>query len=295
MALPLKDCQNLPNFIFKKPLAQELPSFVKDTTHLLNKIKEFNDKGPFPDGTLLVSWDVFSMFPNIDNSLGIRAVTQALNSRPNLFPSTECIVEAVSICLENNNSQFLNQNFLQIHGTAMGPKNSCSYADLAMGEIDKLAKSNPNLSPENWLRYRDDIFDIWKLGYDKLMEFTDFLNNLYPTIKFTLVFSEKSINVLDLKLTLENGFIQTDVYSKPTDNQIYLHPKSVHPAHCMKAIPFGVASRLRRNCSSDEALQDKMRGISKLYAKKRVQSNTCSRTISESQTDSKKAASQTGI
>ena len=93
------------------------------------------------------------MFPNIDNSLGIRAVTQALNSRPNLFPSTECIVEAVSICLENNISQFLNQ----IHGTAIGPKNSCSYADLAMGVIDKLAKSNPNLSPENSLRYRDDI------------------------------------------------------------------------------------------------------------------------------------------
>ena len=50
--------------------------------------------------------------------------------------STECIVEPVKICLENNNSHFQGKHFLQIHGTAMGPKNACSYADLAMGIID---------------------------------------------------------------------------------------------------------------------------------------------------------------
>ena len=239
---------------YLKPLAQELPSFIKDTTHLLNQIKELNTKGPFPEGTLIVSWDVVSMFPNIDNSLGIRTKTEAFYSRPNPFPSTECIVEAVSICLEHSNSRFSGKNFLQFHGTAMGPKNFCSYADLAMGEIDRLAKNHPTLSPENWLRYRDDILDLWKLGPGKLMEFTDYINNIHPTIKFTLVYSKKSINVLGLTLTLENGYIQTDVYSKPTDNHMYLHPKTAHPSHCMKAIPFGIASRLRRNCSSEEVL-----------------------------------------
>ena len=66
-----------------------------------------NDTGPFPDGTLLVSWDVVAMFPNIDNDLGLLAVTQALNSRPNQFPPTECIVEAVKICLAHNNSSLI--------------------------------------------------------------------------------------------------------------------------------------------------------------------------------------------
>ena len=54
-----------------------LPSFVKDTTHLLQKIEDLSKSGPFPEGTLLVSWDVVSMFPNIDNNLGIKAVTDA--------------------------------------------------------------------------------------------------------------------------------------------------------------------------------------------------------------------------
>ena len=49
-----------------------------------------------------------------------------------------------------------------------------------------------------------------------------------------------------------NGFIQTDIYSKPTDNHIYLLRNSAHPAHVTRDIPYGVATRIRRNCSTDE-------------------------------------------
>ena len=213
--------ENLSAFteFYLKPLAQKLPSFVKDTTHLLQKIEELNRSGPFPEGTLLVSWDVVSMFPNIDNNLGIKAVTEALNSREIQIPSTECIIEAVKICLEHNNSQFQDQQFLQTHGTAMGPKNACSYADLAMGIIDQKAKSGET-KPKLWWRYRDDIFDLWTQGPIKLNEFTEFINSLYPTIKFTMISSEVSLNVLDLTLLLVDGFIQTDIYSKPTDKRV---------------------------------------------------------------------------
>ena len=81
------------------------------------------------------------MFPNIDNNLGINAITDVLNSRATNFPCTDCIVEAVKICLQHNNSQFKGENFLQIHGTAIGPKNACIV-------IDKKARSGtikPNL------------------------------------------------------------------------------------------------------------------------------------------------------
>ncbi|XP_015775349.1 PREDICTED: uncharacterized protein LOC107353542 [Acropora digitifera] len=111
---------------YLKPLYQNLPSFIKDSTDLINKIQALNAKGPFPVGSLLVSWDVVSMFPNIDNDLGITTVRKALDSRSSKFPSTDCIAEAVEICLRVNNCQFSEQNFVQKHGTAMGPKNACS-------------------------------------------------------------------------------------------------------------------------------------------------------------------------
>ena len=134
--------ENLSAFteFYLQPLARKLPSFIKDTTDLLNRIELINNSGPFPEGTLLVSWDVVSMFPNIDNNLGLTAVKNALNARERLMPSTKCILEAVEICLKHNHSVFQHSFFLQIHGTAMGPKNACSYADLAMGEIDHKAK-----------------------------------------------------------------------------------------------------------------------------------------------------------
>ena len=171
---------------------------------------------------------------------------------PDKFPPTDCIVEAVQICLKHDNSACEDDHFLQIHGTAMGPKNACSYADLAMGMIDKRAKSG-QIKLNLWWRYRDDIFDLWTQGPAKLHEFTHYINSLCPTIKFTLVSSPSLLNVLDLTLNLVDGFIQTDIYSKPTDNHIYLPRNSAHPTHVTRAIPYGVATRIRRNCSTQEA------------------------------------------
>ena len=155
---------------YLQPLARKLPSFIKDTTDLLNKLEDLNKSGPFPTGTLLVSWDAVSMFPSIDNKVGLTAVTcrKVLNTRGNKFPSMTCILEAVKICLKRNHSVFKENFFLQIHGTAMGPKNACSYADLAMGEIDLKAKFSGPLKPSLWWRYHDDVFDLWQQGVPAL-------------------------------------------------------------------------------------------------------------------------------
>ena len=36
-----------------------------------------------------------------------------------------------------------------------------------------------------------------------------------------------------------------------SDGHLYLPPSSCHPKHVFKAIPFGVATRLKRNCSGE--------------------------------------------
>jgi len=110
-----------------------------------------------------------------------------------------------------------------------------------------------------WWRYRDDVFDIWTQGLPKLLEFTDYINALYPTIKFELVYSDSHLNVLDLTLHLRDGFISTDVYAKPTDSHLYLPFSSSHPSHCKRAVPFGVALRIKRNCSTNDFLQKRCR------------------------------------
>ena len=46
-------------------------------------------------------------------------VTPPLDSRSNLSPSTECIIEALEICLTNSNSTFAGQNLIQTNETVI--------------------------------------------------------------------------------------------------------------------------------------------------------------------------------
>ena len=50
----------------------------------------------------------------------------------------------------------------------MGPKNACSFAELAMGLIDEKDKLGGAMKPLLWWRYRDDVFDVWTHGSPKL-------------------------------------------------------------------------------------------------------------------------------
>lgn len=48
--------------------------------------------------------------------------------------------------------------------------------------------------------------------------------------------------------------LSRQIYAKPTDSHLYFPFSSSHPAHCKRAIPYGVALRVRRNCSTDDFL-----------------------------------------
>ena len=93
---------------------------------------------------------------------------------------------------------------------------------------------------------------IWTHSLDDLQTFTTYLNNIHPTIKFTSNHSFTSIPFLDVSVSLCNGTITTDLYTKATDKHQYLLQSSCHPKHTKRAIPFSLALRLRRICSSDD-------------------------------------------
>ena len=157
--------------------------------------------------------------------------------------------------LENNVSFFNDQVYKQVAGTAMGPSHACSYADLAMSSFDNLVTNNTSFT-ENlklWLRFRDDIFAPWIGTVDELNTFTEWLNSINPKIKFTLEsYSTSNINYLDCVVFKDEGKLCTKMYHKPSDTFTYMSPKSCHPPHIARNIPYGIAVRVRRVCSRDE-------------------------------------------
>ena len=58
------------------------------------------------------------------------------------------------------------------------------------------------------------------------------------------------MNMLDLTLSPVDGFVQTDVLQSFQSSAQQFHPPPPPLYHCTKAVPYGVATRLKRNCST---------------------------------------------
>ena len=77
------------------------------------------------------------------------------------------------------------------------------------------------------------------MSEDKLKDFFTYINTVNPAIQFTLVYYFKSVNFLDVLVTLtDDGTISTDLCSKPTDTRQYLHMSSCHANHVKNVIAF---------------------------------------------------------
>ena len=232
-----------------QPLVTKLPSYIKDTTHFLNKL---NSIGQLPDGVLLVTLDVSSLYTNIPHNDGIQACSEFLDRRIDPTIPTTRLCDLIRMILTHNTFTFNGKYYRQINGTAMGTKMAPSYANLFMGKFEENALADASHSPLIWWRFIDDIFLLWTHGEDLLNRFITYLNNLHPTIKFTSSFSHSEISFLDVNVLLINGRLETDLYVKPTDKHQYLLKSSCHPSHTKQSIPFSMALRLRRICSTDE-------------------------------------------
>ena len=134
---------------------------------------------------ILVIFDTMNMFPNIDNNLGLSSVKKYLGLCSKNIPPTNCLLQALELCLTCNNSIFNNENYLQIDGPAHGPHMSCSYAGIAMTDFDKEALEHL-LSPTTWKRFKDDVFVFWPHGRESLVLFLNYINTLDTTEKIKI-------------------------------------------------------------------------------------------------------------
>ena len=78
----------------------------------------------------------------------------------------------------------------------------------------------------------------------------NWLNSLLPgVIRLKFEYSTKQIEFLDLRIIVENGKLETDLYVKPTSLQLFLDYCSNHPEHCKVGIVYSQALRVIERCS----------------------------------------------
>ena len=234
----------------------DIPYNLIDTPHFLRKIDELNKTSKLVGKNIIhVSVDIENMFPNIPVEFGIQECNKHLDKRVNPIFSTECISNAIEITLTNNIATFNNVTYRQKKGTAMGPKNACDYADVAMNYIDQAVHGNnplcegPRIIPIFWGRFRDDIYMPWVESLEELSLFENWINSIHPSLKFTFKRSIEGVEFLDLFVYTSNNRIHTKMYSKQSDTHSYLVPNSCHKYHIIKNIPFNIARRILQNNS----------------------------------------------
>ena len=176
------------------------------------------------------------------------------NNRTNKKVSTEDLVKMAKFVLKNY-FQFNGKVKQQISGTAIGTKFVPPYA--CISSFLETQEMNPLL----WFRYIDDIFFIWAHGQKKLDSFLEELNRYNTDLKFTSESSKTSIPFLDLKVSLSNGDLSTDLHIKSTDRHQFLHCTSSHPDHTKRSTICTQALRISRICSNKSDFLKRLEGM----------------------------------
>ena len=154
-------------------------SYIKDTTHFLNRLGLL---GPQPPGTILVVLDVDQLYPSIPIEDGLYQVGLRMHKYRDKYkkPSTTALLRLMRLVLEKNNFQFNGVNYQQIAGTAMGTRMAPQFANLYMAQFEEkyVYPYKPDLE-KYWFRFIDDIFLLWHHGEEELEKFLRHLNTCH--------------------------------------------------------------------------------------------------------------------
>ena len=125
--------EKLPAYVdeFLRPLAQALPSHMRDTTDFIIRLQNL---GRVPENSILATLDVSSLYTNKDTDDGLAIIEEELAKTGQIQPSAKTLTCLLEKVLKLNNFTFDNHNFIQVKGTAMGTRaailRTCIWAGL---------------------------------------------------------------------------------------------------------------------------------------------------------------------
>ena len=137
-----------------------IPSYIKDTTHFINIMKNIQ----LDPEDLLVTIDVSSLYTNMPHNEGIAAINRMMEETGTDTLLRMFISNLAYQVLTKNFFNFNGQLYEQIQGTAMGTRMAPNYAIIFMHYLETNFLSNYPKQPKTWLRFIDDIIVIWQFG-----------------------------------------------------------------------------------------------------------------------------------
>nr|CAI5820872.1 unnamed protein product [Callosobruchus analis] len=227
----LKDILN--NIINKNP------SYIKDSWHFKEKIKNIN----IPNNYKIISLDVVSLYTNIPIDLALHIIETKWNDIEQYtnIPLNE-FKKAVEITLNSTYFIFQDKFYKQIYGCAMGSSLSSCIAQLVLEDLENQIIPNLDCQLPFFFRYVADC--LTAIPNDKDNYILEQFHSYHPKLNFTIEIEKyNKINFLDLTIHHNNNKMYTAWYTKHTWSGRYLNYYSQHPIAQKKSIVTGLADR----------------------------------------------------
>ncbi|CAJ0925968.1 unnamed protein product [Ranitomeya imitator] len=229
------------------PLVKTTGSFLLDTSNFIQIIKSL---GPLAPSSLLITWDVNSLYTSIVHEKGLAATDRLLSENRVDIKIRHFYADLLGIVLKENYFMFQDTFYAQQQGTAMAANVAPPYAIAYMAAFESDFVYNHPLFMAHcrvWRRYIDDIFCVWDGPIESLLPFDQHINSIWPELKFTLQHDTHRISFLDTLVYKEReGRLGIDLFTKPTDRNGLLHFSSCHPPSIKRSIPKSQFHRVDR-------------------------------------------------
>jgi hypothetical protein len=227
-----------------QPIGRETKCYLKSSTHLIQLLQELPD---LPPTAMLFTCDAVSMYTNIDTKHALRMMRTQVPAH---------ILQGLQIVMENNVFKFGDTFWLQKDGTAMGTPLACMWATIyfSIHEAKLLEEFKEFLIFLK--RYIDDGFGIWNwTGTDKCKTCWDLFHrqmNTFGKLKWEFIPLSKTVDFLDLTLTIRKDRVQSTLFEKAMNLYLYLPPHSAHPPGVLKGLIAGMVLRILRLTSDPD-------------------------------------------
>ncbi|CAF1540560.1 unnamed protein product, partial [Rotaria sordida] len=267
---PIISMCNAPNYRLAVYLANMLknckeksPSYVKDSFQFADIIKKMN----IQKNENMISFDVQSLYPNVPTEEAIKLAVDLIWKKNKERKSTKITKNELfilfNLAVTNVHFRFFSQFFRQSDGVAMGSPLAPILADVFMNNLEK-EKIQPVIKDKviQWIRYVDDVFAIIKGNKNETLKILNDINNVHDNIKFTIEFEQDNcIPFLDVKIKRTGNKLETSIYRKETNTNLYLKWDSCLPRYQKLGLISSLVTRACRICSNDEILNEEMKHI----------------------------------
>ncbi|XP_072046859.1 uncharacterized protein [Amphiura filiformis] len=258
---PLERASELIDF-YLLPVVRSQPTYLKDIGDTIRKIENLT----LPQGIILASLDVVSMFTSVPQDQAFRVTLETLaNLDPfdydPIIPDMKYMAELLRLVLYRNSFEFNDEYFLQTSGVPMGQRSSGSICNLVVHELEnKILQSTTHI--HTLYRYMDDTLVFWTGSLEDLQTFVQQVNTFHDTLKFTYEDSEDTIQFLDLviykgKRFKEKGILDIKCHTKKTETGQFLHRSLCHPQPVFDGFVRAEVMRYARNNNNYETFLEK--------------------------------------